>query len=118
MFPIMSFVEKRLPANFDNVPAEIKIFDKIKSMVNKILSIFLEETLSVSLLRLTSMPSQVRTLIGCHTDFSKLTIKPVLVNEFGTKVDFSRAFSKVLSLPRPSSKEKAIFIELKAHSKV
>ena len=39
-------------------------------------------------------------------------IKPTLVNEFDTKVDFFRAFSKVLSIPRPSSKKQAIFMEL------
>ena len=81
-------------------------------MVNNILSILSEETLSVSLLRSTSMPSQVRTLAGFHTDFSELIIKPALVNEFKTKVDFSRAFSKVLSIPRPSTKKQAIFMEL------
>ena len=59
------------------------------------------------------MPSQVRTLAGFHTDFSELIIKPALVNEFKTKVDFSRAFSKVLSIPRPLSKKQAIFMELK-----
>ena len=76
------------------------------------LSILSEEILSVSLLRSTSMPSQVRTLVGCHIDFSELTIKPALVNEFETKVNFSRAFSKVLSIPRPSSKKQVIFMEL------
>ena len=80
-------------------------------MVNKMLSILSEEILSV-LLRSTSMPSQVRTLVACHTDLSELIIKPALVNEFDTKVDFSRAFSKVLSIPRPSSKKQAIFMEL------
>ena len=81
-------------------------------MVNNILSILSEEILSVSLLRSTSMPSQVRTLAGFHTNFSELIIKPALVNEFKTKVDFSRAFSKVLSIPRPSTKKQAIFMEL------
>ena len=76
------------------------------------LSILSEGILSVSLLRLTSMPSQVRTLVGCHTDLSELILKPALVNEFDTKVDFSRAFSKVLSITRPSSKKQAIFVEL------
>ena len=52
------------------------------------------------------------TLVGCHTNFCELIIKPVLVYEFDTKVDFSRAFSKVLSIPRPSSKKQAIFMEL------
>ena len=75
------------------------------------LSILSEEILSV-LLRSTSMTSQVRTLVACHTDLSELIIKPALVNEFDTKVDFSRAFSKVLSIPRPSSKKQAIFMEL------
>ena len=75
------------------------------------LSILSEEILSV-LLRSTSMPSQVRTLVACHIDLSELIIKPALVNEFDTKVDFSRAFSKVLSIPRPSSKKQAIFMEL------
>ena len=81
-------------------------------MVNNILSILSEEILSVSLLRSTSMPSQVRTLVGCHTDFSELIIKLASVNKFKTKVDFSRAFSKMLSMPRPSSKKQAIFMEL------
>ena len=58
------------------------------------------------------MLSQVRALIGCHTDFSELTIKSALVNEFETKMNFSRAFSKVLSIPRPPSKKEAIFMEL------
>ena len=76
------------------------------------LSILSGEILSVSLLRSTSMPSQVRTLIGCYTNFSELLIKPALVYEFDAKVDFFRAFSKVLSIPRPSSKKQAIFMEL------
>ena len=80
-------------------------------MLNKMLSILSDEILSVSLLRSTSMPSQVRTLVGCHTDLSELIIKPALVNEFDTKVDFSRAFSKVLSIRRPSSKKQTIFME-------
>ena len=75
------------------------------------LSILSEEILSI-LLGSTSMSSQVRTLVGCYTDFSELTIKLVLVNEFETKMYFSRAFSKVLSIPRSSSKKQAIFIEL------
>ena len=83
-------------------------------MVNKMLSILSEGILSVSLLRLTSMPSQVRTLVGCHTDLSELIIKPALVNEFGTKVDFSRVFSKVLSIPRPSSKKTGNFYGIKS----
>ena len=66
-------------------------------MVNKMLSILSEEILSVSLLRSTSMPSQVRTLGGCHTDFSELTIKPALVNEFKAKMDFSRTCCLYLS---------------------
>ena len=61
MFPIMNFVEISLPVNFDSVRAEIKFFDKINSMVNKMLSILSEEILSVSLLRSPSMSSQVRT---------------------------------------------------------
>ena len=81
-------------------------------MVNNILSILSEETLRVSLLRSTSMPSQVRTLVGYHTDFSELIIKPALVSEFKTKVESSRALSKVLPIPRPSSKKHAIFMEL------
>ena len=112
MFPIMNFIEISLPVNFDSVRAETKIFDKINSMVNKMLSILLDEILSVSLLRSTSILSQVRTLVGCHTDLSELTIKPALVNQFETKVDFSSAFSKMLSIPRPSSKKEAIFMEL------
>ena len=76
------------------------------------MSILSEEILSASLLRSTSMPSQGRTLVGCHTDLSELKIKPALANEFDTKVDFSRAFSKVLSIPRLSSKKQAIFLEL------
>ena len=67
------------------------------------------EILSVSLLRSTSLSSQVKNLVGCHIDFSELTIKPALVNEFETKVDFSRACSKVLSIRRPSSKKQTIF---------
>ena len=63
-------------------------------------------------MRSTSIPSQVRTLVGCHTDLSELIIKPALVNEFDTKVDFSRAFSKVLSILRLSSKKQAIFMKL------
>ena len=76
------------------------------------LSILSEEILSVSFLRSNSIPSQVRNLVGCHTDLSESVIKPALLNEFDTKTDFSRAFSKVLSLPRPSSKKQAIFMEL------
>ena len=76
------------------------------------MSILSEEILSASLLRSTSMPSQGRTLVGCHTHLSELIIKPALVNEFDTKVDFSRAFLKVLSIPRLSSKKQAIFLEL------
>ena len=68
-------------------------------MVNKMLSILSEEILSVSLFRSTLMPNQVRTLVGCHSDLSELIIKPLLVNELDIKVDFSRAFSKVLSIP-------------------
>ena len=64
-------------------------------MVNKMLSILSEEILSVSLLRSTSIRSQVRVLLGSHTDFSELTIKPVLVNEFKRKVYFFKAFSKM-----------------------
>ena len=79
MFPIMNFVEISLPVNFDNVRAEIQIFDEMKSVVNKMLSILLEEILSVSLLRSNSMPSQVRILVGYHTDFSELTMKPAIV---------------------------------------
>ena len=58
------------------------------------LSILSEEILSVSLLRSTSMPSQVRTLVGCHTDFSELTIKSALVHEFRQKWIFSGPFQK------------------------
>ena len=79
MFPIMNFVEISLPVNFDNV--HVEIFDEMKSVVNKMLSILLEEILSVSLLRSNSMPSQVRILVGYHTDFSELTMKPALVNK-------------------------------------
>ena len=60
-------------------------------------SILSEEILSVSLLR-SSMPSQGsqgRILVGSHTNFSTLTIKPALVYEFETKVGISRAFSKI-----------------------
>ena len=74
-------------------------------MLNKVLLVVLEEMLSVSLLRSTSKASQVRTLINCHTDFSALTIKPALINEFKTKVDFSRNFSKELPIPKISSKK-------------
>ena len=81
-------------------------------MVNKMLSILSEKILSVSSMKSASMPSQVRTLVGCHTNLSELITKPVLVNEFETKVDFPRAFSKMLSIPRPSSKKQAIFMEL------
>ena len=81
-------------------------------MVDKMLSILSEEILSVSLLRSTSMPNQVRPLVGCYSDLSELIIKPVLVIELDTKVDFSRALLKVLSIPRPSSKNQAIFMEL------
>ena len=45
MFFIMNSVEISLPVNFDNVRVEI-IFDKIKSMVNKMMSILSEEILS------------------------------------------------------------------------
>ena len=76
------------------------------------LSILSEEILSVSFLRSNSIPSQVRNLVGCHTDLSESVIKPALLNEFDTKTDFYRAFSKVLSIPRPSSKKQAIFMEL------
>ena len=81
-------------------------------MVDKMLPILSEEILSVSLLRSTSMPNQVRPLVGCYSDLSELIIKPVLVIELDTKVDFSRALLKVLSIPRPSSKNQAIFMEL------
>ena len=110
----MNFVEISLPVNFDSVRAETYIFDKLNSMVNKMLSILLKEILSVSLLRSTSMPSQVRTLVGCHIDLSELIMKPALVNKFYTKVDFSRVFSKVLFIPRPSSKKTGNFYGIKS----
>ena len=81
-------------------------------MVNNMLPILSEEILSVSLLRSNSMLSQVRTLVGCHTSFSELIIKPALVNEFKRRVYFSRVFSKVLSISRPSSKKQTMFMEL------
>ena len=93
MVPIINFVEISLPVNFDSVPAEI-CFDKINSMENKMLSILPEEILKVSLSRSTSMPSQVRFLVDCHTDLSELTIKPALANEIEPKVDFSRPLQK------------------------
>ena len=93
MVPIINFVDISLPVNFDSVHAEI-CFDKINSMENKILSILSEEILKVSLSRSISMPSQVRFLVGCHTDLSELTIKPALANEIEPKVDFSRPLQK------------------------
>ena len=41
-------------------------------MVNKMLLIPSEEILSVSLSRSTSIPSEVSTLVGCHTNLSEL----------------------------------------------
>ena len=89
------------------------MFDKIKLMVNKILSILSEENFSVSLLRSTAMLSQVKISVGCHTDFSELTIKPALVNGFEVKVDFFRSFSKIISIPKSSSKKKGNFDRIK-----
>ena len=93
----MNFVEISLPVNFDNVNVEIQVFDIIKSIVNKMV-LPVSQEISVSILRSASMPSQVRTLVGYHTYFSEMTIKPGLVNEFETKVNFSRVFSKALPI--------------------
>ena len=93
MVPIINFVEISLPVNFDSVRAEI-CFDNINSMENKMVSILSEEILKVLLLRSTAMPSQVRFLVGCHTDLSELAIKPALANELEPKVDFSRPLQK------------------------
>ena len=67
-------------------------------MVNKMLSIPSEEILSISLSRSTSMPSEVSTLVGCHTNLSEL-IKSALVNEFDKKVDFQGPFQKCYLYP-------------------
>ena len=74
-------------------------------MMNKTPLLVSEEILSVSLLRSTSMSIKVRTLVSCHNDCSKLTIEAAIFNEFKTKVDFSRAFSKELLIPKVSSKK-------------
>ena len=73
------------------------------------MSVLSEEILVVSSLRSTLIPSQVRTLAGCYTNFFKLTIKPGLAKEFKTKVDSSRIFSKVLSIPSKLSSKNRQF---------
>ena len=74
----VSILLKSLPVNFDCVHVEILFFDKIKIIVNQMLSILSEDILRASSLRLTSMPGQVKILVGCYTGFSKLTKKTLL----------------------------------------